>query len=289
MTENYKKHITERIKDRVNHWIEELKVKHPELLLTKQWRILWPKGFTEGQNVIPVVTSSKQGKYLLGQVQFVLPQDLELDMDAVELVLKDEPYQVDQVALAEAPVPLDEPLDLLNDLVLGINGFLQSLNIPIPSASPTGLFMDPLKQKEHRSNPLPIHRSGEPAATHLSITELESVDEVKRLMRRSPYLPEWYETIQSREVADDLLKRLAEGYLHYQRQVGRNVTLEEYFKKYTDYLLRENKLHTYCRYKGKPVRLDSDSWCTGEQYCSKKPFHSECPQVTLRFGDQPED
>ena len=87
MTEDYKKHITERIKDRVNHWIEELKGKHPELLLTKQWRILWPKGFTEGQNVIPVVTSSKQGKYLVGQVQFLLPKDLELDMDAVELVM----------------------------------------------------------------------------------------------------------------------------------------------------------------------------------------------------------
>ncbi len=135
MTEDYKKHITERIKDKVNHWIEELKEKHPELLLTKQWRLLWPKGFTEGQNVIPVVTSSKQGKYLVGQVQFVLPKDLELDMDAVDLVFQDAPYKDPARKKPKAPVPLNEPLDLLNDLVLGINGFLQSLNIPIPSAS----------------------------------------------------------------------------------------------------------------------------------------------------------
>ncbi len=107
-------------------------------------------------------------------------------------------------------------------------------------------------------------------------------------MRRSSYLPAWYESIQGREVADDLLRRLAEGFLHYQRQTGRSVTLQDYFNRYTDYLRKEGKLHTYCKYKGKPVHLDTDDWCT-EPYCSKKPFHSECPQVTLRFGAQPED
>ncbi|MFC1583872.1 hypothetical protein ACFL4U_04220, partial [Candidatus Neomarinimicrobiota bacterium] len=81
---------------------------------------------------------------------------------------------------------------------------------------------------------------------------------------------------------------LAEGYLHYQRQIGHSVSLEDYFRKYTDYLLKEGKLHHYCKYKGKAVRLDSDDWCI-ETYCSKKPFHSECPQVTLHFGAPPED
>ena len=109
-----------------------------------------------------------------------------------------------------------------------------------------------------------------------------------RHMRRSVYLPEWYETIHSREVAENLLQKLAEGYLHYQRQVGHSVSLEDYFHQYTDYLLKEGKLHHYCPYKGKAVHLDSDDWCT-ETYCSKKPFHSECPQVTLRFGAPPED
>ncbi|MFC1583880.1 hypothetical protein ACFL4U_04260, partial [Candidatus Neomarinimicrobiota bacterium] len=158
MTGDYKQQITERIKDRVNHWIEELKEKHPELLLTKQWSLYWPKGFTEGQNVIPVVTSSKQGKYLISEVQFILPQDLELDMDAVELVLQDAPYKDPARKKSKAPAPVDDPLDLLNDLVVGINGFLQSLNITVPTAGPAEIFKNPLIPGENRGNPLPIHR-----------------------------------------------------------------------------------------------------------------------------------
>lgn len=288
MNQDYKSQIVGRVKEGINRWIEELKGKHPELLLTRQWKILWPKGFTEGQNMIPVVTSSKQGKYLVGEVQFVLPASLDLDMDAVELVLSDEPYAPDRTTTPNAPAPLDEPLDLLNDLVLGISGFLQSLNVAVPSLRPAELFRDPLVLKDHRSNPLSIHRPSEPVSSHLSHAELESVEDVKRQMRRSPDLPEWYESIQSRQVADDLLSRLAEGFLHYQRQTGRGVTLQEYFHRYTDYLQKEGKLHTYCKYKGKPVHLDSDDWCT-EPYCSKKPFHSECPQTTLHFGASPED
>jgi hypothetical protein len=107
-------------------------------------------------------------------------------------------------------------------------------------------------------------------------------------MRHSPYLPDWYESISNQKVAEELLHRLAEGYLHYQKKVGTSVDLEDYFRKYTDYLQREGKLHHYCKYKGKSVRLDSDDWCT-ETYCSKKPFHSECSQTTLRFGAPPED
>ena len=39
LTNGYKKQITERIRVSVNNWIDELKVKHKELLLTKQWKI----------------------------------------------------------------------------------------------------------------------------------------------------------------------------------------------------------------------------------------------------------
>ncbi len=288
MNQDYKSQIVGRVKEGINRWIEDLKGKHPELLLTRQWKLIWPKGFNEGQNMIPVVTSSKQGKYMVGEVQFVLPANLDLDMDAVELVLSDEPYAPDRTTAADAQASLDEPLDLLNDLVKGISGFLQSLNVTVPSLRPAELFRDPLIPKDHPSNPLSIHRPSEPISSRLSATELESVDEVKRQMRRSPYLPDWYESIQSSQVADDLLRRLAEGFLHYQRQTGRGVTLQEYFNQYTDYLQKEGKLHTYCKYKGKAVRLDSDDWCT-EPYCSKKPFHSECPQTTLHFGAPPED
>ena len=92
MTTDYQSQITDRVKEGINRWIEELKGKHPELLLTKRWRIHWPKGFSEGNNTVSVVTSCKQGQYLVGQVEFVLPQNLELDLEAVELVLKDEPF-----------------------------------------------------------------------------------------------------------------------------------------------------------------------------------------------------
>ena len=93
MSEEYKKLITERIRDEINRWIDELKGKHPELLLTKQWRILFPKGFLAGHNSIPVVTHSKEGQHLVAEIQFVLPDDLNLDIEDIQLVLKDEGYK----------------------------------------------------------------------------------------------------------------------------------------------------------------------------------------------------
>ena len=65
MSDEYKKLITDRIREEVNRWIEELKEQHKDLLLTKQWRILFPKGFTPGHNSIPVVTHSKNGQHLV--------------------------------------------------------------------------------------------------------------------------------------------------------------------------------------------------------------------------------
>ena len=84
----YRKAITERIKESVNNWIETLKKEQPELLLTKQWQVIFPKGFNEGYNILSVVTGSKKGKHLVAQVEFVLPRDLELDFDDLELVVK---------------------------------------------------------------------------------------------------------------------------------------------------------------------------------------------------------
>ena len=144
MKNGYKKLITDRIKDEVNKWIDELKSKSPDLLLTKQWRIIFPKGFQTGHNSLPAVTGSKQGQHIVAEVQFVLPEDLELDMNTVELVLKDEPYQELKPALTpQLPVPIDEPLDVINDLVMGINEFLQSLNISIPVATSMPSFFAP--------------------------------------------------------------------------------------------------------------------------------------------------
>lgn len=124
----YKELVTGIIKNRVNEWINELKEKHPENKLTRQWKVLFPKGYTEGQNVLPVVTSAKDGQYIIGEVQFILPESLELDPDMVELVLKNKPYQDTdyniKVRNHNLPVPIDEPIEVLNELVLGINDFL---------------------------------------------------------------------------------------------------------------------------------------------------------------------
>ena len=64
--------------------IHRLKEEHKELLITKQWNVLFPKGFKPGNNVIPVVTTSKQGKYLVGELLFYLTDRLELDKDNIE-------------------------------------------------------------------------------------------------------------------------------------------------------------------------------------------------------------
>ncbi len=142
MTNGYKKAISERIKESLNNWIDKLKSEHSELLLTKQWQIQFPKGFSEGHNVLNVVTGSKQGKHLIAEVQFVLPHDLELDFDDIELILKNEPFKEPKTKeqIRQTPLPVDEPIDLLNDLVKGVNSFLTSLNINLPNANPVTGF-----------------------------------------------------------------------------------------------------------------------------------------------------
>ncbi|MCK4577400.1 MAG: hypothetical protein KAU50_01340 [Candidatus Marinimicrobia bacterium] len=282
MTPDYKSKITTQVREAINRHVEQLKQDHPELLITRQWKLLWPRGFSEGNNSVPVVTSCKQGQYLVGQVEFVLPGSMELDLEAVELVLKDEPF-VKEKTVSATPSP-DDSLDLLNDLVGGINGFLESLSGGLPQLARSPIFEEKSPFGGSHSKPLTVHAPWESG----SIKDSASIEETKRLMLRSPYLPQWYVTINSKQVADDLIHKLAEGFLHYQKKVGHSVNLEDYFRQYTAYLLKENKLHHYCGYKGKPVQLDSDDWCM-ETYCSKKPYHAECSQATLRFGAQPED
>ena len=119
MNSDYKTQITERIKAGVNDWIGDLKNKHPELLLTRQWRLLWPRGFKEGHNVVPIITSAKQGQHLVAEARFVLPPSMELDLDALDLSLKDEVYEPD-IDQSVAPRS-NNPLGTIADLVRGIN------------------------------------------------------------------------------------------------------------------------------------------------------------------------
>lgn len=273
MTSDYKQQIRERIKEAINNHIENLKEKHPEMLITKQWNIEFPKGFQSGHNTLAVTTSSKKGKYLVGEVQFLLPDSLELDFDSIELLLKDEPFQKIKEPISK-PQPIDEPLDTLNDIILNVNSFLQSLNLQGLQTTPQPNI--PFMQHSVPSKVIPIKEQN-------AVLPTSTIEEIKTNMIRSDYLPEWFKTIESNDVKSELLSKLSEGYLHYNRQNNGNISLKEYFNTYTKYLKDNNKLHYYCRYKGKPVTLDSNNWCT-ETYCSKKPYRDVCNQATLKFG-----
>ena len=289
MTNGYRKAITERIKESVNNWIETLKKEHPELLLTKQWHVLFPKGFSAGYNCLSVVTGSKKGKHLVGEVQFVLPSDLELDFDDIELVLKNEPYKEakKETETKVVPVPIDEPIDVLNNMIKGVNSFLGSLNLNIPE-TPTFTGFNQLTEKQQppvKVAPLLSTTTQKPmeAAPPFKPADENLVEKVKNTMLKSEYLPEWLKTIESRDVFETLMQKLADGFVHYQQKLGKAVDLKEFFDKYTEHLKETGKLYYHCKYKGKPVEHDSKEWCL-ESYCSKKPYRSPCSYSTLKFG-----
>ena len=277
--EDYKQQITVKIKDSINQWIDKLKEEHKELLLTKQWNIHFPKGFKPGNNIIPVVTASKQGKYLIGELLFYLPDNLELNMDSIELTLKNEPFDEKQVRV-KTPVPLDEPLDVLNNIILGLNDFLGTLPMPVYSSNPVirksqNLFNN--MQGTVLPKTIPIN-----GFANNSINNGD-IDTIRKQILQSDYLPEWFRTIGSHEIREQLLTKIAESLAHYRKQVGRAIDLQEFFDRYTEMLLKQDKLYHYCKYKSKPVSLDPGGQCT-ENYCSKKPYNAGCPHVTLRFG-----
>ena len=284
----YRKAITERIKESVNNWIETLKKEQPELLLTKQWQVLFPKGFNEGFNCLSVVTGSKKGKYLIAQVEFVLPRDLELDFDNIELVHKNEPFKKEtkETKKKALPIPIDEPIDVLNNMIIGVNSFLGSLNISVPSIPSFTGFNLTEKQQPIRVSPLlstTTQNVPVAAAPPFKPADENLVEKVKNTMLKSEYLPEWLKTIESRDVFETLMQKLSEGFIHYQKKIGHAVDLKEYFDLYESHLKEQGKLHYYCKYKGKPVKHDSNEYCL-ESYCSKMPYKSKCSYSTLKFG-----
>ena len=284
MTNGYRKAITERIKESVNNWIETLKKEQPELLLTKQWQILFPKGFNEGYNILSVVTGSKKGQHLIAQVEFVLPRDLELDFNDLELVLKNEPFkkEIKETKKKALPIPIDEPIDVLNNMIIGVNSFLGSLNISVPSIpSFTGFNLTEKQQPMKVSPMLSTTPQNIPMAAAPPNDNL--VEKLKGEMFKSEHMPDWLKTIENREVFEGLMTKLTEGFIHYQKKVGHAVDLKDYFNLYEDHLKEKGKLHYYCKYKGKPVKHDSNEYCL-ESYCSKKPYRSRCTYSTLKFG-----
>lgn len=279
MSDEYKKLITDRIRDEVNRWIEELKEKHPDLLLTKQWRILFPKGFLPGHNSIPVVTHSKNGQHLVAEIQFVLPDDLNLDVNDIQLILKDEGYQEAVIpATQKKPhlVPVDEPLDMLNKIVIGINEFIGSMGVrPAGPVTSRPVF---LSGASTTPNSIPVRIVG---------SENSNLDDIKRRMINSALLPDWIRSIESKATYDEVLNKLAVAFQQYQRQTMGRSDLGEFFARYTAHLLNAGHLHHYCPYKGKPVELNERGYCQ-ESYCSKKPFSDKCNVPKLRFGGMPD-
>ena len=264
---SYKDEITKKIKDAVNSWIDKLKAEHSKLHLTKQWKIDYGDGFSPGHITLPVVTGSKKGPYLIAEVEFVVPDNLELDLDTVELTLKNESFKQAKIK-KNIPTPVDEPLSVINEIILGINTFLSSLDIGRFTPQQPTSYPHSIGLAGSGSN---IKVNTGPALSHQVV---DDVGKLKQEVKSSKYLPDWIKNISSREVYEaQYIKK------------GNKATLQEFFKMYEAYLKREGKLQDYCKYKSKPVELDKDTRFCQEQYCSKKPWQSVCKHSCLKFGN----
>ena len=284
--DDYKQMIRESIAGEIGEWIERLKSQDNDLKLTRQWKVLFPRGFESGNNILPVLTGSKEGRRLIGEVSFILPDDLELDTEDLSLTLKNEPF-VESTEPKITPEPMEDSLDLLNRMVVSINEFLSGVEIESP-----GREINPRRspffgidiEKTSKLNVISFD-NGYIGQTKLSTDKL---DIVKREMLASSHLPEWFKTISSYEIRNSLLEKLTEGYLHYKTKLGRDVPLKEFFSEYTAHLKKTDKLHDYCPYKAKPVNLTEKGHCL-EDYCSKKPYNAPCRVPVLKFGKKPKE
>jgi hypothetical protein len=264
---SYRDQIIERIKDAVNNHIEKLKNEKRDLRLTKQWQVVFSDGFAPGHVTLPVVTNSKKGKHLVAEVEFIVPENLEIDLDEIELSLRDEQFKQKKVVVTPT---LDQPLGVLNDIIVGVNNFLSELSFSaIPGQAVKKVNLAPSPQM---LNSLKVN-----AGTY----NQHDIHGVRDQIRSSNMLPEWLISISNRDVYDTLIDKIAEGYVQYVKT--KSVSLQEFFKLYEDYLKRENKLYDFCKYKSQPVTLDDDGYCQ-EGYCSKKSYNKHCEQSILQFG-----
>ena len=284
--DDYKQMIRESIRVEIGEWIERLKTQDNELKLTRQWKVFFPRGFESGNNVLPVITGSKDGKRLIGEVSFILPDNLEVETEDLQLTLKNEPFK-ETIQPTVTPEPMEDSLDLLNRMVVSINEFLSGVEIERPNRirehKQTPFFGIDVEKKS-KLNVISFD-NGYSGQTKLSTDKLESV---KREMLASSHLPEWFKTISSYEIRDSLLEKLTEGYMHYGSKLGRDVPLREFFSEYTAHLKKTDKLHDYCPYKAKPVNLTEKGHCL-EDYCSKKPYNAPCSVPVLKFGKKPKE
>jgi hypothetical protein len=268
---SYRDQVTAKVRDAVNQWLDKLKNEKPELQLTRQWRIQFDNGFIPGHTSIPVVTGSKKGKHLIAEVGFIVPDNLEIDLDDLELSLLDEPFK--QKKTTKLSPSVDQPLGVLNDIIVGVNNFLSELSF-------TSIPGQVVKKANLTPSPQMINRLKVNTGTH----NQQDIGDVRKQIRASNMLPEWLRSISNLEVYNTLIDKIAEGYVQYSKTS--NVTLPEFFKLYEDYLKKEGKLYDYCKYKAQPIELDNNNGQCLENYCSKKPFNKQCNQAITKFGQK---
>ena len=271
--ENYKKQIADKVKDSISDWIARQKTEHPDHLLRSNWKILFPKGFSNGQNTIPVVTPAKGGKRLIAEIGFYLQDDLVLNIDEVELTLKNEPYKEEnnkkeQTASVKS---IDSSLDVINNIILSASELMGSLS---GMGGPVNKPQSPRFGSPLKASPLGVLVDKAPT---------DEVSKTVRLMLLHPDLPEYVKTIQDRTVKDRLLEKMSEAYLHYSSTMSRHIELPEFFELWTKQLDDDGRIQTHCKWKGIPITLDDNGWCT-EYNCSKLPYRAKCPQTTYKFG-----
>ena len=266
---SYRDMITAKIREAVNQWLDKLKKEKPELQLTRQWGIRFDNGFIPGHASLPIVTASKKGKHLIAEVGFIVPDNLEIDLEDLELSLMDEPYKEKKQKVLQPSI--DEPLGVLNDIIVGVNNFLSELSFSsIPGQVVKKVNLTPSPQMINRLK------------VNTGSYNQQDIGDVRKQIRSSNMLPEWLRSISNREVFDTLVDKIAEGYVQYSKKS--NVTLPEFFKLYEDYLKKEGKLYDYCKYKAQAVDLDDSNNHCMEGYCSKKPFNKVCDQSIKKFG-----
>jgi len=274
---SYKDEIMLKIKDAVNSWIDKLKVEYPKLSLVKQWKIDYRDGFVPGHTILPVITGSKKGPYLISEVEFIVPESLELDLENIEITLKNEPYKKSDKKIKVMAV--DEPFSQINEMIMGMNSFLSSVDFgritpQHPTSIPHSIGLAGSNDLKIKSGPAFSRQGG------------DDIDGVHREVKSSKHLPEWIKNISSSKVYDSLTRKIAEGFTQY-RKKGNTSTLQEFFKLYEDYLKSEGKLNDWCRYRDKSIKLNEKSWCQ-EEFCSKKPWQKKCEYSTLKFGSKDE-
>jgi hypothetical protein len=279
---SYRDQVTAKIKDAVNQWLDKLKKEKPELQLTRQWKIQFDNGFVPGHTSLPVVTSSKKGKHLIAEVGFIVPDNLEIDLDDLELSLMDEPFK--QKKISKMSPSVDEPLGVLNDVIIGINNFLAEITFsssPVVPVTPRGM-QSTVKPMISNQVSQPIRAGGLKVNQGFGPASQSTIDDVKDRIKSSMMLPDWLKSINNMSVYNALLDKIAEGYLQYSKTS--NVSIPDFLKLYEDYLTKEGKLYDYCKYKAQAVDLDESNGQCQEGYCSKKPFNKVCDQFIKKFG-----